>query len=400
MHRLVAASASLWLAITGCDASSKNGAPPPAPLAPSTPAAATSGAAAPAPPRPPPPPAPPGAGAPPAPHPAAAATGPTATAAAEVSGSASATSARAASPSRVEAVTFASEALGVSKRYQTYLPAGYDGSAERFPVVFMLHGLGGDETNWLVHGNLKEIADAVPLRAIVVMPDGDAGFYVNGRPTASYDACLAEKPAWNPGEAPASFCVRSPRYEDYVTRDLVREVDARYRTIADRRARGIGGLSMGGFGTMTLAMRHPDLFGAAASHSGLVSLLYVAPHPYAAGSVRLADTPAAWGAGYPERVRDHIRAVLGPSFAEWRDHDPVTLAGRLAPGSLALYLDCGTTDGYKFQDHASHLHDVLTQRGIEHTFALAPGGHEWGYWKARLPESLRFFAAKLTAPSR
>src|SRR5271165_2203762 len=151
-------------------------------------------------------------------------------------------------PSRIDTRVFASASLGVSKRYLTYVPAGYDDSQHRFPVVFMLHGLGGDETNWTEHGHLKEAADAIGLAAIVVMPDGDASFYVNGAEPVDYDACLRQRPAWNPAEPPESYCVRAPRYEDYLVADLLAEVEASYRTLRERRSRGIGGLSMGGFG--------------------------------------------------------------------------------------------------------------------------------------------------------
>lgn len=297
--------------------------------------------------------------------------------------------------SRVESRTFRSASLGVDKTYWVYLPRGYDGSAARFPTVYMLHGLGGNEKNWLDHGALKEAADALSLRAIVVMPDGDASFYVDGPPGDSYEACLAKKPEPNPGESPATFCVRTPRYESYMTGDLIRDVDGRYRTIPKREARGVGGLSMGGFGAMMLAMRHQDLYSAVASHSGLVSLTYVGPHPWTKGKTMLAGSVSEWGAGYPTALSDLVKRIFGPKIESYRGFDPSLLAAKLAPGALAIYFDCGAQDDFHFEDQASYLDEVLEAHGVEHTFELAPGHHIFDFWKTRLPKSLAFFDAKL-----
>lgn len=297
-------------------------------------------------------------------------------------------------PSRVVSQSFDSAALGVKKTYRVYVPKGYDDSQRRFPVVYYLHGLGGNENNWLEHGDLKAAADAASLSAIVVMPDGDASFYVD-RSGPAYEACAKEKPPFNPSEQAATYCAKTPRYEAYMTQDLVKEVDTRFRTLARRQSRGIGGLSMGGFGSMQLAMRHTDLYAVVATHSALLSLTYVDPHPYDASKLVLAKSPAEWGKGYPANVQAHLRSIFGPDHDDWKAHDPVTLASKLEPGKLAIYFDCGTEDDFKFADHGKQLHDVLDERRVPHTFELAPGKHDFSYWKARLPKSLAFFASKL-----
>ncbi len=298
-------------------------------------------------------------------------------------------------PSRTEARTFDAPSLGVRKTYQVYLPRGYDDSQRRFPVVVMLHGLGGNERNWLENGELARVADVASFPAIVVMPDGDASFYVDRATQPSFEDCMKSKPTFNPGEQPATFCVKTPRYASYITGDLLRDVDSTYRTIPRREARGIGGLSMGGFGALQLALRHQDRFSIVAAHSALASLLYTGPRPFEAGKAALAASPSDWGKGYPSNVRDHVRAVMGPSIETWKQHDPATLAQGLAPGRLAIWIDCGTEDEYGFADHARHLHDVLARRSVEHGFELAPGRHDFTYWKARLPKSLAFFASRL-----
>src|SRR5262249_10182353 len=157
--------------------------------------------------------------------------------------------------------------------------------------------------------------------------------------------------------------------------------------------RAIAGLSMGGFGALELAMRHQDLFAAAASHSGVVSLSYAGPHPYAAGKVELVTDFANWGKPAEPALPNFgawMRGVFGSDPVTWKAHDPTTLAQTLAPGKLALYIDCGTDDRFRLQDAAQYLHDLLQARHIDHAFFLGPGGHDFGFWGPRLPESLKF----------
>jgi S-formylglutathione hydrolase FrmB len=299
-------------------------------------------------------------------------------------------------PGRVLDASFESTALGVAKKYKVYLPAGYDTlTTRRYPVVYMLHGLGGDETNWVDGGKLDAVADGMRLQAIVVMPDGDDAFYVNAATSPDLKACLAAgTPPFSDDERPEDFCVARRNYEDYMTRDLVAHVDATYRTIAERRGRGIGGLSMGGFGALQLAMRHKDLYAATASHSGVHSLFYAGPHPYEAGKVKLHEDLATWGRGLG-MIGEHMRGLFGGELATWRGHDPSTLAKGLKNGELAIYLDCGTEDMFRFQDSGQYLHDLLTAQGITHEWYLGPGKHDFSFWGQRIDDSLAFFTRSL-----
>jgi S-formylglutathione hydrolase FrmB len=293
--------------------------------------------------------------------------------------------------------TFRSEALGVDKRYLAWLPAGYDREpARRWPVLYMLHGLGGNERDWLDAGKLDEAADGVSLQAIVVMPDGDAGFYADATTTPDYEACLHTGSRFNHRETPASYCVKKADYETYVVRDLVGHVDATFRTRAERSGRAIGGLSMGGFGALSLALRHPDLFGAAASHSGVVALFYVGPHPYVRGQEQLGADVERWGRGVGA-IGELVRGIFGHDVANWRAHDPATLLGELPKDKLQLYLDCGTEDGFELQDSAAYVHDLLDGRGVAHTYYRGPGRHDFSFWRQRLPRSLEFFSRFFSA---
>ncbi|MBK9034595.1 MAG: hypothetical protein IPL61_25560 [Myxococcales bacterium] len=303
----------------------------------------------------------------------------------------------AATPGRVVDGSFASAALGVDKRYRAWLPAGYDADARRYPVIYMLHGLGGSEQDWIAGGHLDDVAAALGLAAIVIMPDGDSSFYANWATPVDRAACLARGNPFQPREDAERYCVARAAYEDYVVADLIAHVDATYRTIARRAGRGIGGLSMGGFGALQLALRHQDLFAAAASHSGVDALLYVGPHPYQAGQVVTLTDVAAWGKDM-EPFGGFMRRIFGPDLANWQAHDPVALAGALAPGALALYLDCGTEDLFALHDGAQQLHDVLTARGVAHDWYLGPGRHDFSFWGQRIDDSLGFFARSLARP--
>ncbi|HSD89521.1 MAG TPA: alpha/beta hydrolase family protein [Kofleriaceae bacterium] len=297
--------------------------------------------------------------------------------------------------------SFKSAALGVDKDYVIYLPAGYDEQpAKRWPVFYYLHGLGGKETDWVSGGHLDNAADTLGLQAIVVMPDGDDGFYADSAEPIDYDACMKDGtglflPAY---ESKHSTCVRKRSYETYIVKDLIGEIDTKYRTIATRDGRAIAGLSMGGFGALELGMRHPALFAAAASHSGVDALLYAGPFPYVAGKVQLLKDPKEWGVGAGE-IGVWIRGLFGTDLATWKAYDPASLAEKLEPGKPALYLDCGTEDGFLLNNGAQYLHDILVARKIEHAFFLGPGQHDFRFWIPRLPESLKFLREHTAKPT-
>jgi len=312
----------------------------------------------------------------------------------------SADPAAAATPSHVATEHFHSDALGVDKTVVIYLPRGYDGQpAKRWPVFYYLHGLGGSETNWVKNGKLDAAADELGLAAIVVMPDGDDGFYIDSPSKVDYDQCMKDGtglfiPAQQPHD---TTCVRARSYETYIAKDLVGWVDAHYRTLPRRDGRAIAGLSMGGFGAMELALRHPDEFAAAASHSGAIAMLYRGPRPFAPGKTELLTNMSDWGATVGP-IGVWVRGLFGPDIATWKAHDVVALAGKLAPGKVALYFDCGTEDDFALQDNLQYVHEALTAKHIEHEYFLGPGKHDFVFWTARVPKSLAFLRDHTVKP--
>lgn len=280
---------------------------------------------------------------------------------------------------------FSSSALGVTKHFMVYLPPSYDTQRRRrYPVVYYLHGLGGHETDWLAQGGIDVVADSLihggMREAIIVMPDGDDGWYSGWASPLSYQTCVDSLLR----EAAERTCVRSFRYDEYIAHDLVSYVDGRYRTLADRRHRGIGGLSMGGYGAFKLALAYPQIFAAAASHSGVLSLLLTSRAREM--PPRYATTVDTLLHGFFERTGPQL---YGRNLATWQANDPTTLATRLkaSGGPMpALFFDVGTSDGLLPQNQA--LDFELTRLRIAHTYVEHPGAHTWRYWNAHVRESL------------
>lgn len=296
---------------------------------------------------------------------------------------------------RVHDDAFFSDALAVRKHVVVYLPPSYDrDTSRRYPVVYYLHGFSGNEADWVSKGSIDVVADSLfaagTPEMILVMPDGDDGWYTTWSRQVAYRTCADTVHV----EAPDRYCVEHERYDDYVARDVVHFVDARYRTQADLAHRGIAGLSMGGYGATILALRYPDVFVAAASHSGVVSPLYTGPHPFA-GPTRYAATL--------EELRPSIGGLWtryqnfwGSDLLHWRDMDPAHVAEQLVRHGArvpALFFDCGREDGLVDQNRAFDAE--LTRLGIPHTYAEWPGAHTWRYWNTHVRESLAWMGMRV-----
>ncbi len=214
---------------------------------------------------------------------------------------------------------FYSPALGVEKNYRVYLPTGYDANAWRYPVIYLLHGWGATEASWTAPElDVAAAADHIHLNAIVVMPDGDRSLYANSVTAINYDACMLDAtPTRNKNEARKDFCVKTPRYEDYLVNDLISRVDTRFRTIANRTARALTGESAGGHGALQIALRHHDKFSSVANHSGIFALTIEGPFPYSRGQPRLRQSIDASNSGLKEQIE-----IYGTDLANWRAHDP------------------------------------------------------------------------------
>ena len=323
-----------------------------------------------------------------------------------IAGVALATGAQGQSPQRhgvISTDTIWSQALGVRKQLVVYLPPSYSDSAQRrFPVAVYLHGAWGSETDWTVQGHLAPIMDSLVAAGvqemIVVMPDGDDGWWTTWHGLNDVAACRRTPRQENAD----TYCVPWPKYDDYVVHDVLAHTDSTYRTVSQRASRGIAGLSMGGYGAVTIAARNPGTFSVAVSHSGVLrpALMIDSSTVALTGSATLRDayTPAelraASGGRWPI-----IEPAFGADSVSWMSRDPAQLIERLIRHGDAvptLLVDVGTDDGLlamnrSFRDQMAALH-------VPVLYAEWTGRHDWTYWRAHLPDSLRFIAERLTAP--
>jgi S-formylglutathione hydrolase FrmB len=275
---------------------------------------------------------------------------------------------------RLHHLVLQSRALARTTEVSVLLPAGYKAGA-RYPVLYLLHGAGDDDRAWSDAGHGDAEAITAGLRAIVVMPDAgknaDAGWY--------------------------SDWVDGPRWEGFHTGELVPFVDCYYPTLPDRARRAVAGLSMGGFGALSYAGRHPDLFGFAATFSGAVDTADGGPGE--AASFRLLHGSL----GTPD---DRVWGPYSDDEVIWRAHNPTDLVANLRATELVLRTGSGVplpgdNPAEAFAEAGVHpmnvlLHAKLTQAGIGHEFVDGPGVHSWRYWRADLvatvPELARFFS--------
>lgn len=305
---------------------------------------------------------------------------------------------------RLRVDTVRSRALGIAKQYVIHLPRSYyRDTTRRFPVVYYLHGLGGDEWNWVRMGRLPQVADSLAAagrgEVIVVMPDGDDGWWTTWNTLGDQRRCLADRART---ERAASYCVPWPHYDDYVARDLVSHVDARWRTMPERAHRGIAGLSMGGLGAVSLALAYPDVFAVAASHSGVLSPSLIGRDM--TGARRFARTADEMRVRWPS-LWPTVAPALGRDPAAWRARDPAALLRRArrraASGSAtlpAIHVDVGTGDAFLEQNRA--FREAMESEALApgaFVYREWPGAHDWSYWRAHVGESLAWIASRLGA---
>jgi S-formylglutathione hydrolase FrmB len=256
-----------------------------------------------------------------------------------------------------------SPSVGRKLRCRVILPAGYESSRQRYPVLYLLHGFSGDYTKWSNHGVEKA---AEPFALIVVLADGANSWYVNW--------AVSER-GWK------------NRWEDAIVKDLIAHVDGSYRTIAARPGRAINGLSMGGYGAITLGLRHPDLFCSIASTSGALemargSIKTLAADPQAVIPTRNPQDKVNRAIGQPDFDSQEERTPYGRMFttiAHCEAYDPFSLVVKVPRENLPhINIDCGTED--PFIGHNQEFLRLMMERKIPFTYAQSSGEHRSAYW--------------------
>lgn len=258
----------------------------------------------------------------------------------------------------VETIQFKSELIGEVLPYNALLPVGYAESNKRYPVLYLLHGLFGRYDDWITRTNLAKYATHYDV--IIVTPEGHDNWYTD------------------------SAGVPTNKYESYFVSELISDVDGRFRTIKDRRGRGVAGLSMGGYGALKYGFKHPEQFAFAGSFSGALD-----------PTTRTDDHPGfAWTI-----LRPSINAVFGTRNSQTRITNGLhQIARSLSASQIAslpyLYFDCGLEDGFLATNR--ELADILLAKKIPHQYRQLPGEHNWTYWDQQVREVLRVYAQLMT----
>ena len=247
-----------------------------------------------------------------------------------------------------------SEILGSDRNYAVYLPPDYETSTRSYPVLYLLHGAGDDQTGWVQFGEIRRIADtaisngtATPM--IVIMPDADTG-------RRGYYNTLRD--SW--------------RYEDFFFDELMPYVENKYRIKGEKRYRAVAGLSMGGGGTFVYALHRPELFSSACPLSAYVGALSLE-----AGKWLLTEEEKM----IPnEELQAYFDTNNALALIQSGDPDKIK--------SVRWYIDCGDDD-FLYEGN-SLVHIEMMNQEIPHEYRVRDGAHNWTYWRQSLPEVLHF----------
>lgn len=270
-----------------------------------------------------------------------------------------ASTAFAGSPSELVVTACKSAALGRDVAYRVYLPAGYEDSEGSYPVLYLLHGMGGCEKDWTDNGKLVETCDAYfsakpETKRIVVMPDAKSCWY---RDSAD-DSC---------------------KYETFFFNELIPEIEKNYRCKTDKANRAIAGLSMGGYGSLLYTLRHPDMFCACYAMSAAIRTKEeVATHSFDEFLKRYKSR---------EDMKETDERFDDYYFA----NDPHTLIENVDDLKFArLLLDCGDDD-YLLDGNVKFFEEARKAK-VSCELRVRDGAHTWKYWVEALPLCLDFLA--------
>ena len=243
----------------------------------------------------------------------------------------------------VDTVTIYSNSMRKNIKCVVIKPDAYRNKTSQFPAVYLLHGHGGAYNNWIRRvPQLSVHADT--YQTIIVCPDGAVNSWYFDSPVDT-----------------------TMRYETFIAKEVPAYVDANYRTIKDRKARAITGLSMGGHGGLFLGFRHADFFGACGSMSGALAIEYITGRNYGVDK-RLGDT------SNKERYREYS------IMKEMEDYPK---------DSVSIIMDCGIEDFIIGMSRAAH--EKMLSLKIPHDYVERPGRHDWAYWKTAVEVQLLYF---------
>jgi len=263
---------------------------------------------------------------------------------------------------KVDTLDVYSAAMQKTLKVAVVLPEGYKKSKKPLPVLYLLHGGQGSFRDWLTKTTdpmlLHNMADQYNI--IIVNPEGSLTSYY-------FDSPLD----------------KNSQFETFIYKEVVGKIDSTYSTIKDRKGRVIAGLSMGGHGAMYIAAKHPDLFCAAGSMSGVMNI-----------NTKTWKVPP----DFAKSRADNFAKLLGPPKDTVNPYTEYTIVGmtdKLKANDVKLIFDVGVDD-FLIEPNRD-LHRRLVANGTPHDYTERPGKHEWAYWTNALPYQMLFFHKVLQA---
>jgi S-formylglutathione hydrolase FrmB len=262
----------------------------------------------------------------------------------------------------VDTINVQSKAMNKILKAAVVLPDSYQKSKTLFPVLYLLHGGQGSFRDWLTlppdKTLLHRLADQYNI--MIVMPEGGATSYY-------FDSPLQKE----------------SQFETFISKEVIDKVERTYRVIREKRGRVIAGLSMGGHGAMYLAARHPELYLAAGSMSGVMNI-----------DTRTWHVPESFARSRAE----NFNRLLGPpkdTARPYLEYTIIGMTGKLKANDVKLIFDVGVDD-FLIEPNRD-LHRRLLANGTPHDYIERPGKHDWTYWENALPYQLLFFHNLLKA---
>jgi enterochelin esterase-like enzyme len=260
----------------------------------------------------------------------------------------------------IEQKTVVSKILGKDVAYTIYLPPDYASSDRTYPVVYLLHGYTDDNTGWLQFGEInryadKGIAEGTIPPMIIAMPNGDSSFYIN-----SYDG--------------------KEKYEDFFIKEFMPSIEKTYRIKAEKKFRGVAGLSMGGYGSLIYALKYDDLFAVAAPLSAPVwnddEIMNMSEEQWRNTNGQL------YGRGL--KGRDRLTTA-------WYNNSILRIIETKSADNLKkvrYWIDCGDDDFLSIGNCLLHI--ALMNKKVPHEFRVRDGTHNWTYWRTGITDALQF----------
>jgi len=249
-----------------------------------------------------------------------------------------------------------SSILKMERNYAVYLPPDYETSERSYPVLYLLHGMGDDQTGWIQFGEVLRITNAAIKNGsatpmIIIMPDAN---------TENIGYFNSINNSW--------------RYEDFFFEELMPHVEKKYRIKGTKRFRAVAGLSMGGGGSFMYALHRPDLFSSACPLSAYV------------GPLSINEAKETLTKYFNETNYDESKLA-----SYYEQHNAISLIENSAAEklkSVRWFIDCGDDD-FLYEGN-SLVHLAMRKKNIPHEYRVRDGGHTWTYWRDSLPVVLKF----------